>query len=210
MAPMSIQKILSEHRIIPVVVLHDVNHALPLARALIKGGIHILEITLRTPAATDCIQTILENLPDCTVGAGTVIEPYQLKTLKNIKAHFAVSPGLTPALATAAKEYNVPFLPGASTCSEIMQANTQGYDHLKFFPAGISGGVKALKYFHDVFPHLQFCPTGGVSAQNMNEYLALENVPAIGGTWLCPPDLIEKEQWDTITELAETALGALP
>ncbi len=201
--------ILQKSPIIPVIILEDLKHALPLAQAIIAGGISVLEITLRTPVALDAIQAIATQFPEAIVGAGTVLQTQALKMAKAAGARFAVSPGLSADLVSAANELNLPYLPGIVTASEAMLAQTLNLTAAKFFPAEAFGGLKTLKSYSQVFPPLKFCPTGGVSLQNMKEYLALPNVPTVGGTWLTPTDLIKQENWPAITQLVKDAVAAL-
>lgn len=192
--------------VIPVVVIEDAALAAPLAQALLKGGIKIMEITLRTPAALIAIKEVAEKVPGMRVGAGTLVQAEQFAEAKMAKAAFAVSPGLTPALAAAARAARLPYLPGVATVSEALLAQEQGFTALKFFPAEALGGVKALKAISQVLPNLRFCPTGGITAQSMREYLTLSSVPSVGGTWLTPPELIKKQDWQAITALAQQAV----
>lgn len=201
--------VLQKSPIIPVIIIEDANLALPLAQAIVTGGIKVLEITLRTPAALKAIKEIATKLPEVVVGAGTVLNIEQLKQAQEAGAQFAVSPGLSTHLVKAAKELELPYLPGIVTPSEAMQAQEMQLKALKFFPAESFGGVKTLKSYSQVFPQLQFCPTGGVSIQNLKEYLALPNVSTVGGTWLTPHDIIKQQNWDTVTQLVKQALAAL-
>lgn len=199
-------KILEKSKIIPVIVLEEAQFAIPLAQAVMAGGIHVLEITLRTKAALTAISQITRHFPQLTIGAGTVLTCEQLNQAKAAGAHFAVSPGLSPTLVKAAADLHIPYLPGIATASEAMLAQELNLSALKFFPAEASGGVKTLNAFSQVFPQLKFCPTGGVSLQNKNAYLALENVPAVGGTWLTPTNYLQEQNWPAITELVKQAL----
>ncbi len=204
---MTLYEILKQSPVVPVIVIHDENDAEPLARAILKGGINVLEITLRTNAAFSAIQMIAERVPEVIVGAGTVLNPYQLRKARDAGAQFAVSPGLTPELLEAAREDQFPFLPGVASASEIMQALQYDFTIVKPFPAEILGSTKWITSHKSVFPHLQFFPSGGVTVDNMMHYLALEAVVAVGGTWLTPHELIKRKDWAGITALVEETLG---
>jgi 2-dehydro-3-deoxyphosphogluconate aldolase/(4S)-4-hydroxy-2-oxoglutarate aldolase len=201
---MEMIEILHLSPVIPVVTIHKVADALPLAHALLAGGINVIEITLRTPAAVEAIKIINQTLSSAMViGAGTLLEPQQFAIAKKAGARFAVSPGLTPELAKAAKEVGLPYLPAAITPSEMMKAREMGFQALKFFPAQPANGLAMLKSLAPVFPDMQFCPTGGITIETMHDYLELKNVVAVGGTWLTAAHLIEQKAWATITELAK-------
>jgi len=202
---MNIQSILQTANIIPVITIEKVEHALPLAEALIKGGLNTLEITLRTDAAIDAITAIHKAFPDCQVGAGTVIHPDQIIQIIDAGACFAVSPGITLSLVETAEQHQLPFLPGVATPSEVIAASELGCETLKFFPAHLFGGIDTLKAYASLFPNIRFCPTGGINANNAKDYLALANVISIGGSWIAPKDLIEKNDWAAITKLASKA-----
>lgn len=203
---MEISEILHLSPVIPVVSISDPRLAVPLMRALMAGGITVVEVTLRTDAALDAIKVITQNLPTAIVGVGTVIEPEQFVNAKAAGAHFVVSPGLTPPLMNAAKQIGLPYLPGAVTPCEILAAKQMGFSTLKFFPAELSGGINMLKALAPVFPDIHFCPTGGITRANMKDYLGLKNVIAVGGTWLAPKHLIEEKNWAAISALARAAL----
>lgn len=192
--------------VVPVLVIHDVVHAIPLAEALIAGGIKVLEVTLRTPAALDVIREIADKVPEAIIGAGTVTNAQQLKEVTEAGAKFAISPGMTADLLEAGARGTIPLIPGISSISDLMKAKDAGYTYLKFFPAEASGGVKALKSIGGPFPETTFCPTGGISLSNYLEYLALPNVKCVGGSWLAPDDAIQSGDWAQITELAATAI----
>ncbi len=192
--------------VVPVLVIHDVAHAIPLAEALIAGGIKVLEVTLRTPAALDVIREIADKVPEAIIGAGTVTNAQQLKEVTEAGAKFAISPGMTADLLEAGARGTIPLIPGISSISDLMKAKDAGYTYLKFFPAEASGGVKALKSIGGPFPETTFCPTGGISLSNYLEYLALPNVKCVGGSWLAPDDAIQSGDWAQITELAATAI----
>lgn len=200
---MEIAEILHLSPVIPVVTLQDVRDAIPLAKTLIAAGVSVLEITLRTDVGLEAIKTINENVPAMLVGAGTVLEPEQFQDAKRHGARFAVSPGITPRLINAAKQIGIPYLPGAVTSSEIMAAREMGFPILKFFPAELSGGIKMLKALAPIFPEIQFCPTGGITRSNMKEYLQLENVISVGGSWIAPENLIKEKKWEEIGILAK-------
>lgn len=187
--------------IIPVLVVHDASYARPLAEALIRGGLPVLEVTLRTPAALDVIAE-MATVEGGHVGAGTLVTPEDVHAAKAAGATFGVSPGATDALLEAAESIGLPMLPGAATASEAMALLARGYDVLKFFPAEASGGVAALKGIGGPLPQISFCPTGGVSPQNANSYLSLKNVICAGGSWVAPSDLIAAGDWDQIAALA--------
>jgi 2-dehydro-3-deoxyphosphogluconate aldolase / (4S)-4-hydroxy-2-oxoglutarate aldolase len=191
--------------VIPVIVLNDIAHAVPLARALVAGGIRMLEVTLRTPVALQCIERIAQEVPEAVVGAGTVRNPQDAQAAAHAGARFAVSPGFTPTVGAACKDLGLALLPGVATGSEIMQAGEAGYTQLKFFPAMQAGGPAMLKAWSGPFFDVQFCPTGGVNAQNAKEFLALPNVVCVGGSWLMPADALAAGDWTAITALAATA-----
>ncbi|PDX31677.1 keto-deoxy-phosphogluconate aldolase [Helicobacter pylori] len=193
--------------IVPVVVIEDLNDAVPLAQSLIEGGIPIIEVTLRSSCALEAIELIAKNVPKMRVGAGTILNLTQLEQAQNRGAEFLISPGLTIKLLEHAKKKNMPLIPGVSSSSEVMQALELGYNALKFFPAEYCGGVKLLNAFNGPFKGVKFCPTGGISADNMRSYLNLENVLCVGGSWLTPKNLIQNKEWDKITEICKRALA---
>ena len=174
--------------VIPVLAFDSVEQALEQSAALVKGGLPVLEITLRTPAALDCITAVAEHLPDAIVGAGTVLNPNDLDRVAAAGAKFAVSPGATDSLWRAGSSHDIPLLAGVATISEVLQGMEHGYNEFKFFPAEVNGGTAALKSFGGPIAAAKFCPTGGVKPGNMDEYLALDNVVCVGGTWLTPKD----------------------
>lgn len=192
--------------VIPVLVVEKVEHAKPMAEALVKGGLHVLEVTLRTPAALDAIRAMSE-VEGSVVGAGTVLTAEDVIAVKAAGADFAVSPGVTPALLAAAREHDLALLPGAATASEVMNLLAEGFDFLKFFPAEAAGGVPMLKSLYGPLAAVSFCPTGGVSPANAANYLALPNVVCVGGSWITPKDLVDAGEWDKITELASECKG---
>ncbi len=193
--------------IVPVVVIENIKDAVPLAQSLIEGGIPIIEVTLRSSCALEAIELIAKNVPKMHVGAGTILNPTQLEQAQNRGAEFLISPGLTIKLLEHAKKKNMPLIPGVSSSSEVMQALELGYNALKFFPAEYCGGVKLLNAFNGPFKGVKFCPTGGISADNMRSYLNLENVLCVGGSWLTPKNLIQNKEWDKITEICKRALA---
>ncbi|GAA7640475.1 bifunctional 4-hydroxy-2-oxoglutarate aldolase/2-dehydro-3-deoxy-phosphogluconate aldolase [Helicobacter pylori] len=193
--------------IVPVVVIEDIKDAVPLAQSLIEGGIHIIEVTLRSSCALEAIELIAKNVPKMRVGAGTILNPTQLEQAQNRGAEFLISPGLTIKLLEYAKKKDMPLIPGVSSSSEVMQALELGYSALKFFPAEYCGGVKLLNAFNGPFKGVKFCPTGGISADNMHSYLNLENVLCVGGSWLTPKNLIQNKEWDKITEICKRSLA---
>ncbi len=192
--------------IVPVVVIEDIKDAVPLAQSLIEGGIPIIEVTLRSSCALEAIELIAKNVPKMRVGAGTILNPTQLEQAQNRGAEFLISPGLTIKLLEHAKKKDMPLIPGVSSSSEVMQALELGYNALKFFPAEYCGGVKLLNAFNGPFKGVKFCPTGGISADNMHSYLNLENVLCVGGSWLTPKNLIQNKEWDKITEICKRSL----
>jgi 2-dehydro-3-deoxyphosphogluconate aldolase/(4S)-4-hydroxy-2-oxoglutarate aldolase len=198
-------EVMQDAPVIPVIVLSDVAHAVPLARALVAGGIRMLEVTLRTPAALQCIEAIAREVPDAVAGAGTVRNAADAQASVKAGARFLVSPGYTSALGRACKELGVACLPGVATASEIMAAQDDGFTQLKFFPAVPSGGVPMLKAWHGPFGEVTFCPTGGITAANARDFLALPNVACVGGSWIAPVDAIERGDWSRITRLASEA-----
>ncbi len=201
--------VLNAGSVVPVIVIRDLDHAVPLARALVQGGMRVLEITLRSAVAVDAIRMISSEVPDAIVGAGTVATEKDLTAVAEAGAVFAISPGLTPALLTAANQGTIALIPGISTASELMFGMEMGYTAFKFFPAGAAGGVKMLKSLGGPFPQVTFCPTGGISPDNYNDYLALANVACVGGSWICPGKLVEAGDWDGITELARQAIAGV-
>ncbi len=190
--------------VIPVLVIDDLAHAVPLAQALVAGGLPVLEVTLRTDCALEAI-TAMAQVEGAVVGAGTVLTPDQMAEARAAGARFAVAPGATPALIDAARLNKMPLLPGAQTCSEVMTLLELGYTVQKFFPAEAIGGAAALKSIAGPLPQVTFCPTGGISAARTPDYLALANVACVGGSWVAPKDAMNAGAWDTITKLAADA-----
>ncbi|WP_369207132.1 bifunctional 4-hydroxy-2-oxoglutarate aldolase/2-dehydro-3-deoxy-phosphogluconate aldolase [Streptomyces sp. PU-14G] len=194
--------------VIPVVVLDDVADAVPLARALVAGGLPAIEVTLRTTAAPEAIRAIAESVPEAVVGAGTVLGPGNVREAVEAGARFLVSPGWTDTLLEAMRASGVPFLPGVSTTSEVVALLERGVREMKFFPAEAAGGTAYLKSLASPLPQARFCPTGGVSAANAGSYLALPNVACVGGTWMLPGDALAAKDWDRVEALAAQAATA--
>jgi 2-dehydro-3-deoxyphosphogluconate aldolase / (4S)-4-hydroxy-2-oxoglutarate aldolase len=197
--------VMQDAPVIPVIVLHEVAHAVPLARALLAGGIRMLEITLRTPVALACMEAIARDVPQAVVGAGTVRSAADAQAASMAGARFAVSPGYTPRVGQACRDLGLPLLPGVATGSEIMAAQEDGIGEMKFFPALQAGGLAMLKAWNGPFADVGFCPTGGVSVQNAPDFLALPNVRCVGGSWLVPIDAMQTGDWARITQLAKEA-----
>jgi len=191
--------------VIPVIVLHDVAHAVPMARALVEGGVRVLEVTLRTPVALACMEAIARDVPEAIVGAGTLRTVADVRAARDAGCRFGVSPGYTLEIGAACREAHVPLLPGVATASEVMAANADGLAFLKFFPATAAGGVPMLKALAGPFPDVVFCPTGGITAETAPQFLALPNVRVCGGSWLTPADALAAGDWDRITRLAREA-----
>lgn len=188
--------------VIPVVVLDDIAHAVPVAEALVAGGVPVIELTLRTPVALRCIEEIATHVPEILVGAGTIVAPGQAKDALSAGARFLVSPGTTDRLASAMQDTGLPHLPGAATVSEVLRLLELGYSEMKLFPAEISGGVGFLKAIGAPVPQARFCPTGGITEATASSYLALPNVGCVGGTWLTPADALRDGDWDRVSRLA--------
>ena len=204
-APFTALQVMQDAPVIPVIVLNDVAHAVPMARALVAGGIRMLEVTLRTPQALACMEAIAKEVPDAVVGAGTVRSAADAKAAANAGAKFAVSPGYTSAVGQACRDQGLSLLPGVATGSEIMMAKEDGYTELKFFPAMQAGGPAMLKAWGGPFFDVRFCPTGGVTPQNASEFLSLSNVACVGGSWLVPADALAQGDWPRIEQLAREA-----
>lgn len=205
----SAAEVMQDAPVIPVIVLQDRAHAVPLARALVAGGIRMLEVTLRTPVALACIETIAKEVPEAVVGAGTVRSAADAQAAAMAGARFVVTPGYTRAVGKACHDLGIALLPGVATGSEIMLAQEDGYTQLKYFPAVPSGGAGVLKAWYGPFNDVRFCPTGGITAGNAREFLALPNVACVGGSWLTPADAMTCGDWDRVTRLASEA-AALP
>jgi 2-dehydro-3-deoxyphosphogluconate aldolase / (4S)-4-hydroxy-2-oxoglutarate aldolase len=200
-------QVMTDATVIPVIVLTEAAHAAPLARALVAAGIRMLEVTLRTPAALACIEAITREVPEAVVGAGTVRSAADAQAAAMAGARFAVSPGYTNAVGKACRDLQLPLLPGVASASEIMAAQEDGYTALKFFPAMQAGGVAMLKAWQGPFGDVKFCPTGGITAANAPEFLALANVVCVGGSWLTPTDAMAQGDWGRITQLAQQSLA---
>ncbi len=198
--------ILNAGPVMPVMVIQNLDDAVPLAKALVAGGIKVLEITLRTPVALEAIRLISQQVEGAIVGAGTITTPEQLRAAEEAGAVFAISPGLTPTLLAAAKNGTIALIPGIATLSELMLGMEYGLDHFKFFPAEAAGGIPMLKSIAGPVPHVTFCPTGGISPENYNSYLQLSNVACVGGSWLAPADVVKSKDWAKVTELAKQAI----
>ena len=203
---LTMEQVLKRARpVLPVLVIEDVSLALDLAGALYAGGVEVLEVTLRTPRALDALAAIRKELPQLLVGAGTLIHTEQFLEARDAGAQFAVSPGCTERLAAAAEDSGLPYLPGVMTPSEVLLALEYGYRSLKLFPANGSTSVKMLKSFKGPFTGIRFCPTGGVTPDNLLSFLRLPNVACVGGTWIAPSNLVRARAWDQITQLAAEA-----
>lgn len=198
---MNVKELMQVAPVIPVLVIDDVTKARPLAEALVAGGLKVLEVTLRTPQALPAME-LMSEVPGAIVGVGTALDGDDLKRAQDSGAQFAVSPGYTSALGKAARDIQLPLLPGIMTPADIMRARDDGYSELKFFPASQAGGAALLKGFSGPFIDAVFCPTGGINASNANEYLALPNVLCVGGSWVAPASLVDQEDWQGITALA--------
>ncbi|CAG1018118.1 2-dehydro-3-deoxyphosphogluconate aldolase / (4S)-4-hydroxy-2-oxoglutarate aldolase [Burkholderiaceae bacterium] len=203
---MNTLELASHGPVIPVIVINRLDDAVPMAQALVDGGVRVLEVTLRTPVALRCMEAIARAVPEAIVGAGTVRSVADAQAARDAGCRFAVSPGYLHEVGIACHELGLPLLPGVSTGSEVMQANADGYDFLKFFPATAAGGIPMLKALAGPFPDVAFCPTGGITPETAPQFLALPNVRVCGGSWLTPSDAVEARDWGRITQLArETA-----
>jgi len=200
-------QVMQDAPVIPVIVLNDVAHAVPVARALVAGGIRMLEVTLRTPQALACMEAIARDVPEAVLGAGTVRSAADARAAAAAGARFVVSPGYTSAVGQACRDLGLPLLPGVATGSEIMMCQEDGLSELKFFPAMQAGGAAILKAWSGPFTDIRFCPTGGVTMANATELLALSNVVCVGGSWLVPPDALAQRDWSRITRFAQSAKG---
>lgn len=203
----AIKDIMYTSPVIPVMVINKLEHAVPLAQALVEGGLKVLEITMRTPIALEAIKAIKANVPGAIVGAGTVINLETLQQALDVGSEFLVSPGVTETLIDAVLKSGVPILPGVITPSEAMRLMEKGITEMKFFPAEAAGGVPMLKSFAGPLPQITFCPTGGVNPKNAMEYLSLKNVACVGGSWMAPAELVDAENWDEIKRRATEAAG---
>ncbi len=199
--------VLNAGPVVPVIVIKHIEQAVPLAKALMEGGVKVLEVTLRSAAAIEAIRLLSREVPEAIVGAGTVASRDDLAAVTEAGAVFAISPGLTPSLLEAANQGPIALIPGIATASELMLGMEMGYTAFKFFPAEAAGGVPMLKSIGGPFPHVTFCPTGGVSQANFNAYLALANVACVGGSWIVPSRDIETGNWEAITRLAAEAVA---
>lgn len=199
---LSIDEIMAKAPVIPVLIIDDVAHAAPLGRALVAGGLSVLEITLRTPAAMDCLATMIREVEGAIVGAGTVLDAATRRVVAGMGGQFCVSPGLIEGERAGG---SCPLLPGIATATELMAGLAAGFTRFKLFPANVVGGPAALRAFASPFGQARFCPTGGVTAENARDYLALPNVACVGGSWVAPPDAIRAGDWDRITALAREA-----
>lgn len=207
---MKLNEIIDATSVMPVMVVERAEDAVPLAQALVDGGIRVLEITLRTAAGLDAVRAIRAAIPDAIVGVGTIATPAQLQASIEAGAQFGVSPGSTATLLKAVAASGLPFFPGVATMSEVMQALELGFSVQKFFPAVAAGGIKMLDSFRGPFPQIQFCPTGGINPQNAVEFFKLPNVVCIGGSWLTPKELVQAGNWAEITRLAREASALKP
>jgi 2-dehydro-3-deoxyphosphogluconate aldolase/(4S)-4-hydroxy-2-oxoglutarate aldolase len=206
---MNTRDLASHGPVIPVIVIQRVEDAVPLARALVEGGVKVLEVTMRTAAALPAIEAIARAVPEAVVGAGTLRVPADAKAAKDAGSQFAVSPGYTEAMGAACRAVDLPLLPGVATASEVMRAQADGLTFLKFFPAMQAGGIPMLKALHGPFPDIVFCPTGGITVETAPQVLALPNVIVCGGSWLTPQDAVDAKDWARITQLAREA-SAIP
>ncbi|CEK10560.1 bifunctional 4-hydroxy-2-oxoglutarate aldolase/2-dehydro-3-deoxy-phosphogluconate aldolase [Legionella hackeliae] len=200
------KKLFSLSPVIPVIVLDELDDAIPIAKALLAGGIKVLEVTLRTPVALECISLLRSEVPEAIVGAGTVTGVKQFEACISAEAQFVISPGLTLELLQLGRDTKVPYIPGASSVSELMEGIRLEYTHFKFFPAEVVGGIPMLKAIYGPLPQLRFCATGGINEKNYLDYLSLPNVECVGGSWIVPADAIQQKNWHRITELAANAV----
>jgi 2-dehydro-3-deoxyphosphogluconate aldolase/(4S)-4-hydroxy-2-oxoglutarate aldolase len=204
----AVDAVLARAPVLPVIAIERLADAVPLARALVDAGLPVLEVTLRTPVALEAVEQIVRALPHAAVGAGTVLDAAQLAAAAAANAAFAIAPGATPALYAAAAEAAIPFIPAVATASELMLGLEHGHRRFKFFPAAAAVGVAALKAFAGPFPHVRFCPTGGIDATTARDYLALPNVITIGGSWMVPADAVAAQDWARVGALARAAAAA--
>jgi len=203
----TIEGILARAPVMPVLVIERLEDAVPLARALVAGGLPVLEVTLRTPVALQAISAIGNEVEGAIVGAGTVVRAQEFAQVERAGGQFAISPGATPGLLQAGAESALAYLPAVSTVSELMRALEAGYDHFKFFPAEACGGTAALRAIAGPFPQVRFCPTGGIAPANFLDYLRLPNVCCVGGSWLAPRERLSRGEWPAITALAQEAVS---
>jgi 2-dehydro-3-deoxyphosphogluconate aldolase/(4S)-4-hydroxy-2-oxoglutarate aldolase len=195
--------------VIPVLTIERLEHAVPLARALVAGGVRVLEVTLRTSVAVDAARAIIAEVPDAVVGIGTILNGDDLARARALGAVFGISPGATPELLQAAAASDLPFAPGIATASELMAALAAGFDLVKFFPAEQSGGIKALRALAGPFPNARFCPTGGIGEANATSWLAEPNVVCVGGSWVCPAADVRSGNWAGITAMCDRTMKSL-
>jgi 2-dehydro-3-deoxyphosphogluconate aldolase/(4S)-4-hydroxy-2-oxoglutarate aldolase len=206
---MNINDILQQSPVVPVIVIDRLEQAVPLAQALVDGGLPVLEVTLRSDVAMQAIHEISQAVTGAIVGVGTVTRPEQFQQSIEAGAQFAVSPGLTDALLAASRSVELPFLPGVFTPSEVMSAYEHGFKTLKLYPAQQAGGIGMLKTINGPLPEVKFCPTGGIAADNFLDFLQLPNVTCVGGSWVCPAQAIQNQDWAQISQLAADVRGAL-
>ena len=202
---MNTLELASHGPVIPVIVLNRIEDAVPMANALVEGGVRVLEVTLRTPIALQCMEAIARDVPEAVLGAGTIHSVADAKAAKDVGCVFGVSPGYTSQIGNACRELELPLLPGTATGSEVMQATADGYSFLKFFPAMQAGGIPMLKALAGPFTDVVFCPTGGITVESAPQFLALPNVKVCGGSWLTPADAVAAKDWARITQLAKEA-----
>ena len=203
--PMNPLELAAYGPVIPVIVIQRVEDAVPLARALVAGGVRVLEVTLRTPVALQCMAAIVREVPEAIVGAGTIRSVADAEAAKDAGCRFGVSPGYLSDIGHACRNLGLPLLPGVATASEVMSANAAGYEFLKFFPAAAAGGIQLLKALSGPFHDVVFCPTGGITPETAPQFLALPNVKVCGGSWLTPQDAVDAKDWARITDLARAA-----
>jgi len=207
---MKLEHIVAATSVMPVMVIDRIEDAVPLAQALVTGGIRVLEITLRTPAGLEAVKRIKQEVPDAIVGVGTISTPALLEASIEAGAAFGVSPGTPPTLLKAIVDSGLPFFPGVATMTEVMQVMETGITVMKFFPAVAAGGIRMLESFAGPFPQVAFCPTGGINAANAPDFFRLKNVVCVGGSWLTPKNLIAEGNWAGITQLAREAAALKP
>ena len=205
LTPLNPLELATHGPVIPVIVIHQLADAVPLARALVEGGVRVLEVTLRTPIALQCMEAIARAVPEALLGAGTIRSIADAQAAKDVGCVFGVSPGYTRDVGLACRNLGLPLLPGVATASEVMHANADGYQFLKFFPATAAGGIPMLKALAGPFADVMFCPTGGISLETAPQFLALPNVKVCGGSWLTPADAVAAQDWGRITALAKEA-----
>ena len=206
---MTAREVMEVSPIVPVIALDRVEDALPLAEALLEGGIAMMEITLRTEAGLPSIETIAKSIPQMHVGAGTVVDEEGFQKAVDHGSQFVFSPGISKGLMQSARDLDIALIPGVATASEVMLAQNNGFDHCKLFPATVAGGVEALKAFGGPFASMRFCPTGGVKLSNLNEFLSLDNVVCVGGSWIVPRQAITEKNFAEITRLCREALESI-